>query len=76
MTEEIITCDQVLKDWHTCVRYVSEMTENELRTLLNYELSTKHRETYITRIHERYSRLRTLRERQALLSGMVDHLGE
>ena len=75
MTNEVVTCEQVFKDWKTLNKYVSEMNEQELLILLNYELAGKRRPTYITRIHERYTRLRANRERQGMFNGMIDQLG-
>jgi hypothetical protein len=45
------------------------MTEENLLTAINYEVSTYKRRTLIQRMHSRYSKLRSARERMALIKG-------
>ena len=58
-----------LKDWPTLNTQLSQLSEADLHSLINYECSTNHRKVYIERLHQRYSILRTKREREELITG-------
>ena len=47
------------------------MNEVELKEAINFEVSTFRRKFIITRMHMRYERLRSLREREQLVNGEI-----
>ena len=55
--------------YNDLVRVLPTLTEDELYSAINYEVSTYQRTLVITRLHQRYSKLRTMRERELLLAG-------
>lgn len=59
----------VFNSWREMITNVSKLNEDELRDSINYEVSTYRRKAFIARMHQRYARLRSERERAALLAG-------
>ncbi len=59
----------VIKSWRELSGKLMEMDEETLRESINYEASVYKRKIFITRMHQRYCRLRADRERQQLISG-------
>jgi hypothetical protein len=47
------------------------MTEDQLRSAINYEVSTYKRRTLLSRMHSRFAKLRSARERSALIKGEI-----
>lgn len=45
------------------------LSEDQLKRLINYEVSTKCRRTMIERLHQRYAKLYTKRQRDELIAG-------
>lgn len=60
-----------LKDWGFMNSQLSTLREDQLKQLINMEISGKRRETWIERLHQRYSKLVTARERIELLGGKL-----
>ena len=58
-----------LKDWGFMNSQLATLREDQLKQLINMEISGKRRETWIERLHQRYSKLVTARERAELLAG-------
>ena len=58
-----------LKDWGFMNSQLATLREDQLKQLINMEISGKRRETWIERLHQRYSKLRVARERAELLGG-------
>lgn len=54
--------------WRELMQTIGGMNEPQLAEAINYEVSTYRRKNYITRMHQRYSRLRADREREQLLN--------
>ncbi len=54
--------------WREFMATLPNMNEQQLAEAINYEVSTYRREKFITRMHQRYSRLRVDRERKQLLN--------
>jgi hypothetical protein len=52
------------------IAVLSDLTEDELKTALDAELQTHKRPAIARRLHQRYSALRTARERDELLKGL------
>jgi len=67
-----ITMIMAIMSWRHMLEKLPKMDEEMLREAINYEVATYKRKLIITRLHQRYSRLRANRERQLLLSG--EHL--
>lgn len=60
-----------LKDWGFMNSQLSTLREDQLKQLINMEISGKRRETWIERLHQRYSKLVTVRQRAELLGGKL-----
>lgn len=56
----------ILKSWHTLNESLGEMREDQVKEMLELELRTKCREDIVERLHQRYTKLRTARERLEL----------
>ena len=61
----------MLNDWKLLNADLGKMREDQMRALLNYEVSTRKRASYIERIHQRFTKARMKRERAELLAGGV-----
>lgn len=57
--------------WEAFIAALSTMDEATVFGLINYEVSTKGRKAYVTRLHQRYCKLRDVRERDELLAGKL-----
>lgn len=55
--------------WKDLYVVLPMMDEATLRDAINHETSTYRRKSIIARMHSRYSKLRTARERDLLLKG-------
>lgn len=56
-------------EWAQLNRKLGDMTIEEIKSLINYEVSTKCRASFITRMHQRYSKKVTIAEREHLIKG-------
>lgn len=61
----------MIENWKYMMKILPSLTEEELKNAINYEVSTERRRTVIERLHQRYAKLHTAREREGLLSGEV-----
>lgn len=57
-----------LKNWNSLTNKLSLFNEEEVKEMLNYEIKNAARVSILERLHQRYSTLRTNRERRDLLS--------
>lgn len=57
-----------LENWDTLNSYVQELTEEELKELLLEEKKGQKRLAFLIRIYGRYNKLRTIRERNELIT--------
>jgi len=57
-------------NWRSMIAVLSDLTESELKDALDAELKTHKRPAIARRLHQRYSALRTARERDELLKGL------
>jgi len=57
-----------IMSWRDMLEKLPKMNEETLREAINYEVATYKRKLIITRMHQRYSRLRADRERKQLLN--------
>ena len=65
--------EQVTWRWLNANAY--RMTEDEVQTMLEDEMVGARRPDIIRRLHQRYSALRTARERDALMARLALHAG-
>jgi len=54
-------------DWRTMIASLGEMTEEQVKAHLDAEVSQHKRPVFLRRLHQRYSSLRTMRERGELM---------
>ena len=59
-----------LNGWAELNRVISSFSEEQINTMLEHELANKRRKTFVRRIHERLTTMRTKREREELLNGL------
>lgn len=64
--------DSVLGSWQTINKALSTMSETDCKNALNRELVGNRRKDVATRIHQRYTVLRSQRERTELLAALDD----
>jgi hypothetical protein len=63
--------EMVIVGWKDMHARLMTFTEDELRTIINYESVKYKRATILTRLHMRYCILRDKREREQLLAGEI-----
>jgi hypothetical protein len=61
--------NEVNRNWKSLNAGIDQLDEVEVKMLLDQEMLTTRRVTHITRLHERFTRLRANRERAALMKG-------
>lgn len=59
----------VFKSWRELMTKLMSLSEQDLRESINYEVSTYKRKRFIERMHMRFERLRSERERAQLIAG-------
>ena len=64
MTEEMT---EALKNWRVFNTLLSHIPEKEVKEMLVYEIKHKKRKSFISRLHQRYNTLKTMREREELM---------
>lgn len=57
-----------MADWANMNTMLSSFTEEEIKSMLDGEVAGKKRRLFIERLHQRYCKLRMIRERKELLS--------
>ena len=57
-------------NWRSMIAVLSDLTEDELKAALDAELQTHKRPAIARRLHQRYSALRTARERDEIMIGL------
>ena len=62
-------CVTGLKSWRNLNAVIGVLTEPQVSAMILDEMANGHRVTFITRLHQRYTALRTARERADLLLG-------
>ena len=55
--------------WRGLLERVADMTEDELKSALNYEIVTTNRSSIVLRLHQRYTKVRMFRERDTIKNG-------
>ena len=56
-------------EWSQLNKTLGTLGIEEIKSLINYEVSTKKRASFIARMHQRYSKKVTAAEREHLLKG-------
>jgi len=56
-------------NWKSMYVQIKFMTEEEVKQVLNYELSTTNRKGIVQRLHQRYTRLRFAHEKELIKAG-------
>ncbi len=54
-------------DWRTLIATLNTMTEEQVKALLDEEMAQYRRPVFARRLHQRYSSLRTARERAEIM---------
>ena len=67
MSDDLVI--QMLDSWATLNKDVGKLREDQIKNLINYEVSTKRRAVMIDRLHQRFAKLRNQRERLELKAG-------
>jgi hypothetical protein len=60
--------DMVLRSWKTLNEFIGELREDQLKELIWWEIENKKRQDIVLRLHQRYAKLASEREREELLS--------
>ena len=58
-----------LQSWRNLNAVIGVLNEEQVSKMITHEMSNRQRDTFITRLHQRYTALRTARERAELLLG-------
>ena len=59
----------VIKSWKEMLAVVGTLDEKELLETINFEAVTYKRKNILERLHQRYTKLRSQRERATLMEG-------
>jgi hypothetical protein len=57
-------------NWRSMIAVLSDLTEAQLKDALDVELKTHKRPAIARRLHQRYSAMRTARERAEIMKGL------
>ena len=60
---------RIFQSWRELMADIMKLTEQELKDAINLEVSTYRRKRFIERMHMRFERLRSERERAELVAG-------
>ena len=63
--------DSVLKSWKTLNEFIGELREDQIKELIFWEIENKKRPDIVTRLHQRYTKLASDREREELLAKLI-----
>ena len=61
----------LLDDYKTMTKSLKDLREDQLKLLLNHEATNMKRPTFLERLHMRYTKVRSQRERAELMIGGV-----
>lgn len=56
-----------LASWHELNKHLNHLSEQDLKEMLVHEAANRRRSDVLTRIHQRFTAIRTKRERKELL---------
>lgn len=60
--------DTILKSWHTLNKVIDDLREDQIKELIFHEVENKRREDIVIRLHQRYNKLASMREREELVA--------
>lgn len=60
----------ILNNWRDLNEGMSELREDQIKEMLDYEMVNEQRKTVIERLHQRYTTLRAKRERAELIGAI------
>lgn len=60
----------MLNNWRDLNEGMSELREDQIKEMLDYEMVNEQRKTVIERLHQRYTTLRAKRERAELIGAI------
>lgn len=60
--------NELLKSWKSLNKGINLLTEEELKNFINYEIATTGRKAILTRLYQRYDKLRGKREMELVLA--------
>ncbi len=58
-----------LKSWRNLNAVIGVLNEDQVSKMMAHEMTVGQRDTFITRLHQRFTALRTARERAEMLLG-------
>ncbi len=62
-------CTEALKSWRNLNAVIALLNEKQVSEMIMHEMANGQRDTFLTRLHQRYTAVRTARERAELLLG-------
>lgn len=68
MDEVIIST--VLANWSALIGSIYKLPEDQIKMLLDHEITHNRRKRFVERLHQRYSSLRLQRERKEIMEGL------
>ncbi len=68
---EQMLIDAMLDDFNFMNHELSGLREDQLLKLMEREIETRKRKSFVERIHQRYAKLKTARERAEILASLV-----
>jgi hypothetical protein len=68
---EQMIMDALLNDYGILNRELSNLREDQLFKLIEREIETRKRKSFVERIHQRYAKLKTARERAEIMERLV-----
>lgn len=60
---------RALANWRDFNDLLATIPEDDLKEMLEYEMQHENRKSIVSRLHQRYNSVRTMRERDELLKG-------
>lgn len=58
-----------LQSWRNLNAVIGVLNEDQVSKMLSHEMAVGQRDTFVTRLHQRFTALRTARERAEMLLG-------
>lgn len=68
---EQMLMDALLNDYGLLNHELSKLREDQLLKLMEREIETQKRKSFVERIHQRYAKLKTARERAEIFARLV-----
>ena len=65
-------CQMALKDWRSLNSFSAVLTEQQAKQMLDYEVENGKRTTFVVRLHQKLTSMRSIRERKELLERCME----